>query len=382
MEAVKEAKMPHIKKQMISFFLTTKCNLRCIYCYNSKERAKLSKKTLSLEIAKAGIDYFFKNNGSRHIRFYGPGEPTQAFPVLCQIAAYAKSKAMPTPITIEIQTNGVFGKAAREWMLENMNIIWISFDGEPDIQNSNRPLPDNKDSAPIIEDNVRWFNTNKGNQNLMVGARVTITEKNISRQKGMVDYFFSLGIRHIWTDPIFPTVDSIPVCQDKEKQVNYSFDLDKYIDNYIEAYKYACTIGVAYRSFLACNFDGSSDKHCRACTPTPHLTPDGYISACDMVTFGENAHHMDCFVYGRWEPLLKSFVFDEQKIRTLQSRCVENMPHCRDCKARYQCGGYCLGEIVNETGDMFGQKSKTCQAICRLFDALEAPVNTYDFLHP
>jgi MoaA/NifB/PqqE/SkfB family radical SAM enzyme len=28
--------MPHCNKQMISFFLTTRCNLRCVYCYNSK----------------------------------------------------------------------------------------------------------------------------------------------------------------------------------------------------------------------------------------------------------------------------------------------------------------------------------------------------------
>jgi radical SAM protein with 4Fe4S-binding SPASM domain len=374
--------VPHINKQMISFFLTTRCNLRCVYCYNSKERAKLEEKTLSLDIAKAGIDYFFDNNASRHIRFYGPGEPTQAFPVLRQITEYARSKATTTPITTEIQTNGAFGHKVREWMLDNMNIVWISFDGEPDVQNSNRPFPSDKESAPTIEDNVRWFNANKANRDLMVGARVTITEKNIARQKELVNYFASLGIRHIWTDPIFPTVDSIPVCQDKEKQSSYSFDMDEYIDNYIEAYKYASTIDVAYRSFLACNFDGSSDKHCRACTPTPHLTPDGYVSACDMVTFGENAHHMDCFVYGRWDSAAKSFVFDEQKIRTLQNRCVENLPHCRDCKARYQCGGYCLGEVVNETGDMYGQKPNTCKAIRRLFDALDAPVDMYDFLHP
>jgi len=51
--------MPHVNKQMISFFLTSKCNLRCVYCYNSKERAQFEEKTLSFDIAKAGIDYFF-----------------------------------------------------------------------------------------------------------------------------------------------------------------------------------------------------------------------------------------------------------------------------------------------------------------------------------
>ena len=74
--------MPHVKKQMISFFLTTRCNLNCIYCYNKVERKKIKEKTLPFEIAKAGIDYFFENNNSRHIRFYGPGEPTQEFALM------------------------------------------------------------------------------------------------------------------------------------------------------------------------------------------------------------------------------------------------------------------------------------------------------------
>ena len=30
--------MSHCNKKMLSFFLTTKCNLCCRYCYNAKER--------------------------------------------------------------------------------------------------------------------------------------------------------------------------------------------------------------------------------------------------------------------------------------------------------------------------------------------------------
>ena len=38
--------MPHVEKQMISFFLTTKCNLCCIYCYNAEERDRLPEMSL------------------------------------------------------------------------------------------------------------------------------------------------------------------------------------------------------------------------------------------------------------------------------------------------------------------------------------------------
>lgn len=230
--------MPHMNKQMASFFLTTRCNLRCIYCYNREERSQLKEQTLPLDIAKAGVDYYFTNSLSRHIRFYGPGEPTQAFSLMKDIVAYARQKAGDL-LTTELQTNGCFGSDIRSWLLDNLNIIWISFDGEPEIQNVNRPCANGKPSAPIIENNVRWLIENKGNRNLMVGARVTITEANIHHQRQIIDYFKVLGIKYIWSDPVFPAVGEMPVCNDLVKLNEYSFDMDLYADAYIDAYNYA-----------------------------------------------------------------------------------------------------------------------------------------------
>ena len=372
--------MPHIDKQMVSFFLTTKCNLKCVYCYNSAER-DATQQSLSLEIAKAGIDYFFANNTSRHIRFYGPGEPTQEFELMCEITNYARSKTGKN-LTSEIQTNGVFGHKIREWMLNNINIIWVSFDGEPEIHDANRPCANGKPSSPIIENNVQWLIDNSNARNLMVGARVTMTNKNLSRQKEIINYFHSLGIRNIWTDPLFPAVDNIPVCLDQIKKDEFSFNMDKYIDNYLEALTYAKTLNVQYGSFLACNFDGITNYHCRTCTPVPHITPDGYLSACDMVTLGENAYHMSCFVYGKWNSETNEFDFYEDKIMKLQKRSAENMQHCMKCRARLQCGGYCLGEVVNETGDLLGQKPQVCKGVCRLYDELQPPISQFEYTHP
>lgn len=85
--------MSHCNKHMISFFMTTKCNLCCRYCYNAQERNTIKEQTLPLDIAFAGIDWYFSNNESRHIRFYGPGEPTQEFAKMKRITEYAKQYA-------------------------------------------------------------------------------------------------------------------------------------------------------------------------------------------------------------------------------------------------------------------------------------------------
>lgn len=373
--------MPHINKQMASFFLTTKCNLSCVYCYNRNERTQFTGQSLSLQIAKAGIDYFFASNPSRHIRFYGPGEPTQELRLMKNIVDYAKEKS-ESPISTELQTNGCFGKNTREWVLENINIIWVSFDGEPEIQNANRPFSNGRPSSPVIENNIKWLIANTGNRKLMVGARVTVTNTNVNRQKQIVDYLYGLGIRYAWTDPVFPTVGTIPVCKDSEKLHAFHFDMDAYVDAYIEAYEYAKGKGMFFGSFLTCNFDGICSQHCRSCTPVPHFTTDGYISACDLVTFGENAGHMDCFVYGKWNEENRNFDIDFEKVKALQGRTTDNMVHCKKCEVREHCGGYCLGEVQNETGILTGQKPATCRAIKRIADRIGFTSSPYPFLHP
>lgn len=373
--------MPHMNKQMASFFLTTKCNLRCRYCYNREERGELAEQTLSLDIAKAGIDFYFSTNSSRHIRFYGPGEPTQAFSLMKDIVVYAQQKA-GNLVTTELQTNGCFDAEIRSWLLDNLNIIWVSFDGEPRIQNYNRPCANGKPSAPIIENNVKWLNEKKGNRNLMIGARVTITEHNIKSQKQIIDYFKGLGIKYIWSDPVFPSVGKVPVCDDYLKKNNYYFDMNLYADTYIEAYHYAKEVGLFYGSFLTCNFDGVCNKHCRACTPAPHFTTDGFISACDLVTFGNSPKHMDCFVYGRWNKENKQFDIDEAKVNALKNRTTEHMVHCRQCDVREHCGGYCLGEVQNETGKLNGQKPQTCKAIRKIAKNIGFTNEQYLYLHP
>lgn len=383
--------MSHCNKRMISFFLTTKCNLCCRYCYNAKERNEIDEQTIPLCIAKAGIDWYFSNNDSRHIRFYGPGEPTQEFDKLKAITEYAKSHAnRGEDVTVEIQTNGVFTESICSWMLENLNIIWMSFDGMRDIQDYNRPLNPkfqheygNHSSAEVLERNVKWLINNKADRNLMVGARVTITDKNIDKQIEMVNYFFSLGIRHVWTNPLFYGVGKKPVCEDEVKKYAYHFDMESYLQNYLDAYYYAQSKGMFWGSFLTINFDGESSYHCRCCTPlkAPHLTPDGYISACDMVVLGSEAYHMDPFIVGKWNQDKGGFDFDNNKIRALNERKSTNMKHCANCPAKLHCGGYCLGETVNESGRLDGQNAVKCAAIRYLYSKLGSCA-PYPFLHP
>jgi radical SAM protein with 4Fe4S-binding SPASM domain len=365
--------MAHVNKQMISFFVTTSCNLDCSYCYTNKDVSERRNQRLNLDFAKVGIDDFFARNSSRHIRFFGPGEPTVAFDLVKSIYEYAYGKAGEA-LSVEIQTNGVFSRRVADWLAENVNIVWVSSDGPPDVQDFYRFTINKKPTSRMLTSSIRYLVENGRG---MTGIRSTITEKTISRQKEIVDYFSSLGVKHIWSDPLFPAVG--------EKSDYRSFDFNLYAENFLEARTYAKKKGIFYGTFLACNFDEETEYHCRACIPLPHLTTDGYVSACDMALFGElrsSEQHMAPFIYGKWDAKTKTIIYYEDKIKNLRRRKAENMPGCKGCPALKHCAGYCLGEVTNESGDMFGKKPVVCDSIVYLYSIMHNDMTKYEYFHP
>lgn len=360
--------MSHPKKVMISFFLTTKCNLDCVYCYTNKHKYK--HQTLDFKFAQLGVDDFFKSNNSRHIRFFGAGEPTMEFELMKKIREYAYEKA-GNKLLVETQTNGVFSITIAKWLSDNIDIIWVSLDGVPDIQNHYRPTITGKPTSDVIERNIKYL-IRKGT--CMVGIRSTINNMNLYNQIDNIRYFASLGVKYIWTDPMFPTVG--------EKDAYEEIDILEYAKEYLKAKKYADKHNIFYGSFLTCNFDEKTKYHCRACLPVPHLTTDGYVSACDMALFGANNNHMSVFIYGKWDRGNNKIIYDEEKINYIKSRNVDNMPGCNNCIAKYHCGGYCLGEVMNETHNLFGKKERVCEPIRYLMRNMQTNMGCYKYLHP
>jgi len=364
----------HYKKEMISIFLTTKCNLNCDYCFTNKHHDDHKEQSISIDFVKKGIDDYFNTDYMRHIRFFGAGEPTVEFELMKKIRVYARQKGGAS-VSFEIQTNGTFSDMVANWIKENINIIWISCDGTPDMQDKHRPFKDsNRKSSAVIEKNIKIL-LSPGCKTF-VGIRATITSENIMRQKEMIDYFYLLGIRDVWVDPLFPSVG------DSALVVENDLDMMLFAREFLEAAKYANDKGIFYGSILTCNFNDSVNRHCRACIPVPHLTTDGFVSACDMALFGRNETHMSKLIYGSWNEKIGEISYEQNKIEYLQSRTTENMQHCEMCPAKDHCGGYCLGEVLNETGDLFGRKKDVCQAICYLNAHLAKDLRHHKYTHP
>jgi len=354
--------MPHCKKNCISLFLTNQCNLSCRYCYCEKSK---DRQTINTDFAKAGIDDFFNNFGHVYLRLFGDGEPTLEFQKMKELIFYARKKDRKA--VIELQTNGFFPKKIPDYIIKNIQIVWISCDGPNDIQNYYRPTKINTGSSDIVEKNIKYLSKKVDK----LGIRITIGAKNVKRQKELVDYFNNLGAKYIYTDLLFKPVKS-NLGIEKTSPLEYA-------KQFIKAKKYAESLGIFYGSFFEINFDGKTDISCRSCNPSSHLTTDGYVTCCDMAY---NGKVFPAMVYGEYNSKTNKIIYDKNKINIIQSRRVDNLTECKDCNIKYNCAGGCFGEALNETETILGIKKENCKAI--KFLAKHIPLNkkTYPIFHP
>ncbi len=367
--------MAHVRKQQISFFLTTKCNLRCKYCYTKKSNFRKEHQILDFNFAKRGLNDFFRDYSSRQIRFYATGEPTIEINLMKKIKDYAY-KLAGNNLKTELQTNGYFSRKIAEWISENIDILWISCDGPPEFQNIQRPMINGNPISKIVEDNIKFFAKKK---NIQVGIRATLTPLTIYKQTEIVDYFKNLGIKYINVHPA-----ALPIDSESNNKI-FQWHPIEFAKNFLIAHNQAKRIGIFYNSLYIANFDEKTRYACRACIPYPHLTTDGYVSCCDFAQFGPDylPGPLQQLIYGKYIPKEDRIIYDEEKISKIRSRCVENLKKdpCKNCKFIYYCAGGCLGQVVNETGSLMGIHKRNCKITKYLAERISLGEKLWPILH-
>ena len=359
------------RKECITFVMTTRCNLLCTYCYLRHET--LPDQSIDMDFAKQGLRDFFNVSKSRHIRFYGSGEPTLEMKKIKEILNYAKE--LSPGVKAEIQTNGIFSTETAKWLAENMDIIWISCDGTPDIQNKQRPAMNGQATASIIERNLSTIHKFAKSSEIVVGARSTITPSTLHRQEEILTYFSGLGLKAVYADPIFSPISG-NVHEDK---MTREFLLE-YCNEFLRLQGLAEKHGIFWGSLLTVNFDEPTEIYCRACLPVPHLTTDGYVSACTVGAFGDTFPDL---IYGKYDPSSKKIEYDSQKIDRIRHRRIANLGKCSECPVASNCGGGCIGDVIGRSGNFMSVwEDDYCECVKMLAKELPRNKGLYPYLHP
>lgn len=126
--------------------VTQACNLCCIYCpYANSTTGRLqrkhSQKTMSFDVAKKAIDFFFKNSSASEditIGFYG-GEPLIEFGLIKKCVEYINLLFEGRKLTYVLTTNAtLLTEEMIHYFDDNNFILTFSMDGPEEIHNKNR----------------------------------------------------------------------------------------------------------------------------------------------------------------------------------------------------------------------------------------------------
>lgn len=209
------------KRKGIMLLITYKCNLRCSYCYEPKEKgfkmtAEKAKQIISEQLEQ------FNPQQPVEIQFMG-GEPLLEFPLIKEVSEWLWNDGFDKGDNMLFApTNGtLLTDEMKEWFTANKNRITLglSFDGDMTMQNINR-------SNSFEKVDLKYFVETWPEQSV----KMTIAPSSVSHLSEGVRFLHSVGFKYISADLAMG-----PALQwGREELTAYKRELDKLSEYYAE----------------------------------------------------------------------------------------------------------------------------------------------------
>jgi len=345
---------PTLKKRRgmrhLELMVTHDCNMRCRYCYGAPGEDQWSDapylygattKGMTLKTAKKGVDFLVSASGRQKelsVTFFG-GEPLLEFSLIKKIVPYIRKREAETgkKISLSLSTNGLLlKKEVVDFLVKNKVGCQISIDGPGEIHDQTRCLPDGRGSYEKILPGIkRLISVRRGR----VPARSTVSHNRADLLK-VVEHLLSLGFGSVHMEPAIGGSGALMVSQEdvdlmKEQNEAVALFLVKNVKrnrffNYTNLVRFIRQTRVV-RERLA--------HHCGAARTYFALSQEGAFYPCHRFV-GMAPYRMGDLHDG----------IDLSLQERILDLTVDDRPVCRDCWARYLCGGGCWKHAVDING--------------------------------
>jgi len=344
----------------LTIFVTTKCNLRCAYCY---ARGGDSKKTISKEIWRPAMDHFFAslssgaageraNHKSAELAIHGGGEATVEFATLKEIVADFCERARSAGLNpfVSMGTNGTYDDLVHHWIIEKNISVNISLDGPRDIQNRLRPFRSNEPSYDVVLRNLQALV--KAGRSVYV--RATITNESLETMEETIELAKQLGIAKVHFEPVSLTGRCATTAIARP-------DAEKFAERFLMCFYLGLKLDIdVHYSGMRC-FEQRHQRFCGACGQNFCITPDGNITTCYEVLDSKDPAASKFFI-GKVDPVQGRVVLNQVRIDQLKLRIAKNMDTCKDCFLRYHCAGDCpVKSFRYSNNDLYSPDPYRCQ---------------------
>jgi uncharacterized protein len=325
--------------QALSLAIAQKCNLGCAYCYAQQGEFGGAAKNMPAETAHQAVDLLLADAapGARlNLAFLG-GEPLVNRSVLQsatrRAAELAKSSGLT--LTFSITTNGTLLTPADGDFFEEFGFaLTVSLDGPQEVHDGLRMYKDGRGSFDCVMKNVRPLLSRQ--RRMQVSARVTVTPKNLALRRTL-DTFIRAGFHSVGFSPMLsaPNRHNEMQADDLEVMLGEMIDCGREFERRTRAgerYPFANMLN-AMREIEK----GTHRPYpCGAGAGYFGVSADGDLAACHRFV-GDSEGVMGSLSTG---------VDAKRRSEWLAERHVHRQQPCRDCWARYLCGGGCHHEVI------------------------------------
>jgi uncharacterized protein len=312
--------------------LTNRCNLRCIYCYASGGEGPAS--DLSPALAKAAIDQAYQNARTLDrphfgLTFHGGGEPMEAWDVVQEATAYARNKDLPCRVTMV--SNGVCTPRQREWILNNLDNLSISFDGTQTTQDHQRPFASGQGSFKAVMRTIEALDK----ADFSYGIRMTATAPWRGQLPKDVRFICEeTGCQAMQVEPAFNAHRG-------EHQGPTQEESEAFVDAFLEAFE------IASRAHRRLTYSGArpwllTRVFCSAPYSALIVNPEGGLVSCYEVT-DKNHPLVEMSTLGRVvaDQTGPRISIDHGARDALLSFLENRRATCQDCFCFWHCAGDC-----------------------------------------
>lgn len=327
------------------------CNLDCKYCYARGGNFGGRDTAMSVETALRAIDFFLTHTaptGELCISFDG-GEPLLNFDLIRETAAYAGEleKKLNRNIYLNIGTNGVLITPEMAAFFKKHKLSpQISLDGVEDIHNELRPGKNGKGSFKALLEGIRILKEH----GVKLASRITITPRNLEL-KETVELLHNLGAIRIAAFPASGVSGDYAFRAEHVGKLKEELDkiADYYLDQLFNEGRKVC-----FSNFtdVIRNLKGARTLHfgCGAGRTFISADPYGDLFPCHRMV-GNRKYWLGSLENG----------LDHEKRRVFLQNDIMGKEKCRECWARYLCGGGCVVEAEFANGDLKKPDDISCE---------------------
>ena len=351
-DEVKTAPLKSNEIKALCLHICHDCNLRCRYCFADEGAYHAEREFMSLDTAKAAIDFLLKNSGQRkvlEVDFFG-GEPLMCLDTIKKVVAYAKEEAAKRgkKFLFTTTTNALLlDDDAIKFFNEEMENVVLSLDGRKEVHDAIRKTKNGRGSFDLVIENVKKFVRSRGDRHYYV--RGTFTSKNLDFSKDVI-FLADNGFDSISMEPVVTDIDDLQIKNEHLDTICKEYET--LCDEYLERQKK----GEGF-NFFHFNIDLEGgvclQKRVSACGAGNEyfsVVPNGDIYPCHQ--FAGNKH----FLMGN--------VFDGIARKDIREQfaqnCLFTREDCANCFAKFICSGGCSANNYNFMGDVNKPYPVTC----------------------